>query len=118
MSPFPVKEKYIVFKSSLASKNKKLNIKTINNNQKYKIKSTKPLKLKKNTNFDNLFNENYINEKNNEIENKKNDYFNIITPNKIIKNNFFIKDKFNELNDIVKNIHKTTEEILNNKEQL
>ena len=117
MSPFPVKEKYIVFKSSLARTNKKLNIKTINNNQKYKIKSTKPLKLKKNTNFDNLFNENYINEKNNEIENKKNDYFNIITPNKIIKNNFFIKDKFNELNDIVKNIHKTTEEILNNKEQ-
>jgi hypothetical protein len=54
---------------------------------------------------------------NNEIENKKNDYFNIIPPNKIIKNNFFIKDKFNELNDIVKNIHKTTEEILNNKEQ-
>jgi len=122
MSPFPVKEKYIVFKSSFASTNKKINIKAINNSQKNKLKSTKPLKLKKNKEFDSLFDENYFNEKkinkDNEIENKKNDYFNIITPNKIIKNNFFIKDKFNELNDIVKNIHKTTKEILNNKEEL
>ena len=118
MSPNPVKEKYIVFKSSFASTNKKLNIKTISNSQKNKIISTKPLKLKKNKNFDSLFDENYFNEKNNEIENKKNEYLNIITPNKIIKNNFFIKDKFNELNNIVKNIHKTTEEILNNKEEL
>ena len=117
MSPFPVKEKYIVFKLSSPNTNKKLNIKSINNSQKNKINSTKPLKLKKNKVFDNLFNENYIYEKNNEIENKKNDYYNIITPNKIIKNNFFIKDKFNELNDIVKNMRKTTNEILNNKEE-
>ena len=116
LSPYPVKEKYVVFKSSFASSNKKLNIKTVYNSQKNKIKSTKPLKLKKNKNFDSLFDEKYFSEKNNENENKKNDYLNIITPNKTIKSNFFIKDKFNELNEIVKNIHKTTEEILNNKE--
>ena len=114
LSPFPIKEKYIIFKSFVNTKEKP-NSQTITDNRKNKFKGAKPIKLQKNENLETLYKDNKKN-----INNKDttNDYINNITSNKKIKNNYFINGKINELNDLVESIHQTTKEILDIKNDL
>lgn len=58
----------------------------------------------------------------NDNENKKLDYINIVafnnqTSKKVMLNNN-IKEKYNELNNLVKSLQKTTNEILNKKDEI
>ena len=115
LSPFSVKEKYIIFKS-FANTKEKPNNQTITDIRKNKFKEAKPIKLQKNENLETLLYK--YNKKINNNENKTNDYINITTTNKKIKNNYFIKGKINELNDLVESIHQTTKEILDIKNDL
>ena len=115
LSPFSVKEKYIIFKS-FANTNEKQNSQTITDIRKNKFKEAKPIKLQKNDNLETLLYKD--NKKNFNKENKTNDYNNIKTSNKKIKNNYFIKGKINELNDLVESIQQTTKEILDIKNDL
>jgi len=110
LSPFPVKEKYIIFKSFVNTKEKPIS-QTITDIRKNKFKDVKPIKLQKNENLETLLYKN--NKKNNNNKNKAYDYNINITSNKSIKNNYLIKGKINELNDLIESIQQTTKEILN-----
>ena len=117
ISPTLVKEKYIIF--NLQKKNQTEEMKTINNHLPNKIRLLKPIKLRRNNlkNLDVLLN---LDKNNNNNEDKKIDYINYVLPitsnrtHKKINLDFFIKDKYKELNALVKSLQKTTKEILDN----
>jgi hypothetical protein len=111
--PFLVKNKYIIFKSP--HKPAREDSYTVDLDFIPKTKSLKPVRLKK----DNHKKSNILNVSNNiDNEDKKVDYISFnksqINQQNIVDNN--IKEKYKELALLVKNLQKTTDEMLDKKE--
>ena len=114
LSPSLVKDKYIIFKHP--DRPVREDYISINNDFRCKPKSQRPVRLTK----DNC--KNLENCEDNDNENKKLDYINIVafnnqTSKKVMLNNN-IKEKYNELNNLVKSLQKTTNEILDKKDEI
>ena len=112
LSPSLIKEKYIIFKSPYSQKE---NYITYDYDKQQKAKSLKPARLKK----DNKQNMEKLDDNNQNDEEKKFDYINIISYNNQIKKrnliDYNIKEKYKELNNFVISLQKTTNEMLDKK---
>ena len=114
LSPSFVKDKFIVFKSPHMPVRE--DYITIDNDFQPKQKSQRPVRLKKE------YNKNSEILRENDNEEKKMDYINIVAfNNQINKKNMIennIKEKYKELSVLVKSLQKTTNEILDKKEEI
>lgn len=112
LSPSLIKEKYIIFKSPYSQKEDYI---TYVYDKQQKAQSLKPTRLKK----DNKQNMEKLDDNNQNDEEKKFDYINIISYNNQIKKrnliDYNIKEKYKELNNFVISLQKTTNEMLDKK---
>ena len=114
ISPSFIKDKFIVFQSP--HRPVREDYITIDNDYKSKPKSQRPVRLIKN------YSKNLENLSDNDNEDKKIDYINIVAFNNQVNNKNTIenniKEKYKELSVLVKSLQKTTEEMLDKKEQI